>query len=451
MIRPLHGARRSRRADEGFAGAAVALFTSGLVACAVLRDGRVVHATSAFDTLIGRGAQRRARFVDCVAPDERGTIHDALETAGPGEPRVLRCRVSGQSEGWIPVELRVTAATLADGPVVLVAVTDLTDRVGTERLLQEAARTDALTELPNRVFLKERLTAGLAMASRHRHLLALLVADLDGFKAVNDRHGHAAGDAVLREVARRFAACVRSEDTLARVGGDEFVVVLPEVARREDAAVLAGRLVNALRTPIPVGEATVVVGVSAGIAIFPDDGTDIDTLFARADAAMYAAKHAGRNQFTYADASAGAVLAPDPCQWSSRWRVGVASMDEEHETLFRMLAALGETARGAHQPEQLRTQLQALVTFASAHFASEERAMEVARFRGLDTHRAEHRRLLAELGELAGHTHRVGAALTMRFLRDWLIGHMQGYDRAAARTILAARSARPGTPPRLAV
>jgi diguanylate cyclase (GGDEF)-like protein/hemerythrin-like metal-binding protein len=448
MIQALHGARRSRPAENGIAGAAVALFTSGLVACAVLRKGRVAHATPTLEAMIGRGVERRARFVDCVAPDEREAIRDALDTVSAGKPRVLRCRVSGPGDRWVPVELRVTGATLADGPAVLVAVTDLTERLGTERLLQEAARTDALTELPNRVLLQERLTAGLATASRHRHLLGLLVADLDGFKAINDRHGHAAGDTVLREVARRFAACVRCEDTLARVGGDEFVVVLPEIERREDAAVLAARLVNALRTPVPVGEATVVVGVSAGIAIFPDDGADIDTLFARADAAMYASKHAGRNQFAYADVSAGAILVPDRCRWSSRWRVGVASMDEEHETLFRMLAALGETARGTHDAERVRAQVQALVTFAEAHFASEERAMEAARFRGLDTHRAEHRRLLGELGELAGHTHRVGAALTTRFLRDWLIGHMQGYDRAAARAILAARGARPAAKPR---
>ena len=156
-----------------------------------------------------------------------------MRRVGPDTPmgRLMR-------EYWIPA---ATSAELVAGgaPVRLMVLTDLTERVAAENRLRAAAHYDALTELPNRVLLQDRLSHALAMATRNQRLMALIVADLDGFKAVNDAHGHAAGDAALREVARRFSACVRDADTLARVGGDEFVIVMPEVARREDAALLA--------------------------------------------------------------------------------------------------------------------------------------------------------------------------------------------------------------------
>lgn len=420
--------------------AALALFTSELVAGGVLQRGRLLHATPALRKLLGMGTRRAVDFLEWIAAEDRARVQTALDARRPRGIESLQCHCKGAGGETFPAEISLAASTLDGEPVRLMVLTDLTERVAAESRLRAAAHYDALTELPNRVLLQDRLSHALAMASRNQRLMALIVADLDGFKAVNDAHGHAAGDMVLREVARRFSACVRDADTLARVGGDEFVIVMPEVMRREDAARLAMRVVNSMRAAIDIDGVRVAVGTSLGIAIYPDDGVAIDTLFTRADAAMYASKQAGRNQFSYADASNETIMTPQDCRWSEQWRFGVDEMDDEHLALFDSLDRLESILRGVHDREQIRAELHALVAFANEHFSHEEKLMENVAFSGLENHRAEHRRLSAELAELAGHTHRVGAALTIRFLRDWFIGHMQGYDRMAARAICAAHA-----------
>lgn len=420
--------------------AALALFTSELVACGVLMQGRLVHATPALRKRLGLTTRRAVDFLERIAAEDRARVQAELAARRPRGNVSLQCTCIGAQGEMFPAEIGLAVSTLDSEPVRLMVLTDLSERIAAESRLRAAAHYDALTELPNRVLLQDRLTHALAMASRNQRLMALIVADLDGFKAVNDAHGHSAGDMVLREVARRFSACVRDADTLARVGGDEFVIVMPEVARREDAALLAMRIVNSMREPIDVDGARVSVGTSLGIAIYPDDGVAIDTLFTRADAAMYASKQAGRNQFSYADVSDGTIMTPQACRWSEHWRFGVDEMDDEHQALFEGLDRLETILRDVHDREQIREELNALVAFANEHFNHEERLMENIAFNGLATHRAEHRRLSAELAELAEHTHRVGAALTIRFLRDWFIGHMQGYDRMAARAIRAAHA-----------
>ena len=420
--------------------AALALFASDLVACGVLRRGRLLHATPALRKRLGVTAQRDVDFLRRVADEDRARVRAALEEPHARGKVSLQCSCIGAHGELFPAEIGLSTSTLDNEPVRLMVLADLTERVAAENRLRAAAHYDALTELPNRVLLQDRLSHALAMATRNQRLMALIVADLDGFKAVNDANGHAAGDAALREVARRFSACVRDADTLARVGGDEFVIVLPELARREDAALLAMRLVKSMRAPFEIDGATFSLGASVGIAIYPDDGADIDTLFLRADAAMYRSKQSGRNQFSYADVSDGTFMAPQACGWSEQWQFGVDEMDDEHHALFDWLGRLETTLRDARDREQIRAELHALVAYATDHFNHEERLMEAAGFAGLSTHRAEHHRLSSELAELAEHTHRVGATMTIRFLRDWLIGHMQGYDRAAAHAICGARA-----------
>jgi len=429
---------RSRSGSIG--EAALALITSELVACGVLRHGKLLHATPALRKRLGVTTQRTVDFLQRVAGEDRARVRAVLDEHQPRGNVTLHCNCIGAGGELFPAEIGLAVSTLDNEPVRLMVLTDLSERIAAESRLRAAAHYDALTELPNRVLLQDRLTHALAMAVRNQRLMALIVADLDGFKAVNDAHGHAAGDAVLREVARRFSACVRDADTLARVGGDEFVIVMPELARREDAALLAMRLVNSMRQAFAVDGATISVGTSLGIAIYPDDGVAIDTLFVRADAAMYLSKQSGRNQFSYADVSDDTFMTPQTCRWSEQWQFGVDEMDDEHHVLFDWLDRLEKTLRNARDREQIRTELNALVAFATEHFNHEERLMEAAGFSGLPTHRAEHHRLSAELAELAEHTHRVGAALTIRFLRDWMIGHMQGYDRVAARAICASRA-----------
>lgn len=161
------------------------------------------------------------------------------------------------------------------------------------------ALRDPLTGLPNRVLLDDRIEQALRRARRSHERFALILVDLDGFKDVNDVRGHRAGDDVLRTLARRFEAILRASDTVARVGGDEFVVLSMDTGTDEDAAMLAGRLRHALRSPFHVDEATVEIDGSIGWAVFPDDGATPEELLGRADGQMYATKRDTADDTTY--------------------------------------------------------------------------------------------------------------------------------------------------------
>jgi diguanylate cyclase (GGDEF)-like protein len=165
------------------------------------------------------------------------------------------------------------------------------------RQLRHLATHDALTGLANRVLLDDRLRQAIAHGDRDSRSFALLECDLDRFKNINDSLGHGAGDELLQEVARRLTAVVRSTDTVARVGGDEFVVIATPIGHSEDAALLAARVMDVLRAPVRIGAIDIHTSPSIGIAVYPDDGLCPKMLLARADAAMYAAKQHGRGVF----------------------------------------------------------------------------------------------------------------------------------------------------------
>ena len=161
--------------------------------------------------------------------------------------------------------------------------------------LRHLASHDALTGLPNRVLLDDRLAQAVAHAERDGHIFAIAMFDLDRFKIVNDSFGHRAGDELIKEVAHRIAGIARSTDTVGRLGGDEFLFIMDRLPKREDAEHIARRAVAALQVPIRIGGVDIHTSSSIGIAMFPADGTSVETLLANADAAMYCAKQRGRN------------------------------------------------------------------------------------------------------------------------------------------------------------
>ena len=186
---------------------------------------------------------------------------------------------------------------LDDEPVRVWSFRDVTARLEAEEQIEFQAYHDALTHLPNRRLFVERLGMNLLAAKRVRDNVGVLFIDLDRFKAINDTLGHDVADSLLVEIAQRLRSCVRQTDTVARYGGDEFTVILPDLHQPEDAAQVAEKILERVVEPVVAGETSIEISVSIGIAVFPYDGTDINTLLRNADDAMYRAKEAGRNNY----------------------------------------------------------------------------------------------------------------------------------------------------------
>ncbi len=178
-------------------------------------------------------------------------------------------------------------------------ITDISERKAAESRIEFLAHHDALTALPNRVLARDRVEVAMAFAERSKHKMALLFLDLDNFKTVNDSLGHTMGDALLKAVALRLRSCVRDTDTISRQGGDEFLIVLPEVSDSDAIAAITSKLLESMSRPFNIEGHELGISVSAGIAVFPDDGTDIDALLKKADTAMYHAKEAGRSTYRF--------------------------------------------------------------------------------------------------------------------------------------------------------
>lgn len=174
---------------------------------------------------------------------------------------------------------------------------DSTERKRLEKELADIATHDFLTGLPNRMLLHDRLGVGLSQAQRNKTRLALIMLDLDRFKVVNDTFGHGVGDKVLRAAGERLAALVRKSDTVARVGGDEFLALLPQIAKTEDTTRVAQKILEAFRKPFVFDGFQIRVTTSVGIAIYPEDGEDVDALLNNVDTAMYWVKGHGRDNY----------------------------------------------------------------------------------------------------------------------------------------------------------
>ncbi len=187
-----------------------------------------------------------------------------------------------------------------EGPLRIVITHDnITELKLAEKAIQQLAHYDTLTQLPNRMLLLDRLGQVLAKAKRERQRAAILFLDLDRFKLINDSLGHAAGDKLLKIVAERLNDCVRKSDTVARLGGDEFIIVLPSVPQTEDVTLIAQKVLHSLTRPVDLEGQEVFTSTSIGIAMYPADGRDVDSLIRCADMAMYRAKETGRNTYQF--------------------------------------------------------------------------------------------------------------------------------------------------------
>ncbi|THF61298.1 putative bifunctional diguanylate cyclase/phosphodiesterase [Pseudothauera rhizosphaerae] len=282
-------------------------------------DGCFSYLNPRVEALLGfeRAQLLRRPFILLVMPEDQDRIQALLQV----------CR-SGRSDGFsIELRLRRNRHMVEDGENTYVTVAlnglpmagedgagiglygvarDISERKRAEEIITFQAYHDQLTRLPNRVLFRDRLELAVAQAQRRAGMLAVMFIDVDRFKLVNDTYGHAAGDALLRNLAERLGTALRRGDTLARLGGDEFTILLPDISRPEDAETTARKILDTLARPFALPSGEFRATVSIGISIYPRDGKSAEELTKHADVAMYKVKRSGKNGFRFFDAELNA-------------------------------------------------------------------------------------------------------------------------------------------------
>ncbi len=199
-----------------------------------------------------------------------------------------------------PINVVLTGAPIqVSGELVgiVASYTDITKQKDLEKEIKHMATHDALTGLPNRRLFNERIELEIAHAERNQEKLGVMFIDLDNFKEINDTYGHSTGDVLLKHIGERLVGVLRKSDTVARMGGDEFLLVIPEMKKAEDAYTTAERVLEVMQEPFTCNGNQVTISFSIGISIYPDHGEDVDTLTKRADSAMYLSKEKGGNTY----------------------------------------------------------------------------------------------------------------------------------------------------------
>lgn len=297
-----------KRADEQL-GLFSAVFENAAEGVMVTdADNRIVAVNEAFCGITGYAAEDvlgqtpRLLRSDRHDPTFYAGIWEAIQRSSRWQGEIWNRRRSGEV---YPEWLSISVIRGPDGAIThhVGVFTDISRLKQSQARLEFLAHHDGLTELPNRLLLGARLEHALDRARRQGQLVALVFLDLDRFKAVNDTFGHLAGDRLLQQVALRLRGCVRQDDTVARLAGDEFVLLLEGLTKPADAARVALKVLASLAAPIDVGPDQIAVTASIGIAVYPADGIDGTTLLSRADEALYRAKAEGRQTYAFYDPS----------------------------------------------------------------------------------------------------------------------------------------------------
>jgi diguanylate cyclase (GGDEF)-like protein/PAS domain S-box-containing protein len=265
-------------------------------------DGRYLFISTNYSDALGYEPSDIVdkNIAEFLYPEDKNEVMDAIISLDPATLKQLIYRVVCKNGVVKWFESTGKTYDTVKGEVRLVLVSrDITERQKYEEQIRYQAFHDSLTDLPNRTLFMDRLLLALAHAKRNKKMLALIFLDLDRFKLINDTLGHEIGDRLLSEAAWRIKACVREEDTVARFGGDEFTIMLPDMANAEGAAKVAEKILENARLPFTIKGHELYLSISAGIALYPNDGIDADTLLKNADTAMYLAKEKNRNNYQF--------------------------------------------------------------------------------------------------------------------------------------------------------
>jgi diguanylate cyclase (GGDEF)-like protein/hemerythrin-like metal-binding protein/PAS domain S-box-containing protein len=402
----------------------------------VLKGSRLVYLNDSFASMLGYALEDiplGREWFDFVDVRDQAWLASAIEDVMNGQKKQVR-------RGFRAVKMNGSLAEMSvnlvrgeiGGERVLIGSTpeSFANRLAVSQLTR-LAFYDALTELPGKTLFFDRMYQAICQARRDQHHFALMLLDLDGFKSINDRFGHAAGDELLKQVARRLVDCIRESDSAARIGGDEFTFILRKVEAPQDAALVAEKLIASLKAPIAVRGEECQVGASVGIGIYPEDGDTIETLLRAADQAMYRSKRKGKNTYSYfgpADETP-AELTPR-LNWSREFESGIREVDEQHRVLFDMLNRIFDDIGAGCDSVELERHLKALSRYARFHFVAEEIYMERHGSADKKKHRQDHKKLIEEIDSIMGHVdmERNSVTVLLEFLKDWLMSHLRKFD-----------------------
>src|SRR5450759_3598745 len=423
---------RTRPRDPSLQWALDVLVDSGRAALLVLDGQRITYASSAFLALVGWETSKAtppASLPELISDADCARFLAALVSAGDGHTDICALRGANGAEAYVAFDATTIQTTA--GPRTVLVATDVTTWGRNQARLQRLAFEDALTGLANRVLLHDRIEQAIAAARRKAGTFAVLLIDLDRFKPINDIHGHATGDLVLRETARRLQVATRTVDTVGRLGGDEFVVLLGGDGGRDEAQLVVERIMQALTAPLAMH--ALRLGVSIGIAIYPDDGSNADQLLARADSAMYDAKDRGGNRHAFAQSAGAGERTCARLAWPPNYMIGIEAIDKQHEELVTKMNSLWEALLARQDLASLSHSLNDMTRLLEGHFATEDAHMAAYPYAGSAAHRADHERALETARNLAAHIDEQSLALGIRFLYDWLLSHTRSYDAELPR------------------
>jgi diguanylate cyclase (GGDEF)-like protein/hemerythrin-like metal-binding protein len=330
--------------------------------------------------------------------------------------------------------------TLVIGVAMLLIILKLVRQRDNQIALQHErvarmANYDELTQLPNRALFSDRLNQSLLVAKRRRSRFSLMFMDLDGFKKVNDNLGHHSGDLLLKQVAERLLGCFRESDTVGRMGGDEFTVLLNDTAGRAELATMAAKVVHVISSPFYLEGSEVHIGVSIGIASGSEITPNISELLNNADLAMYESKKQGKNRYTFY----GDITQVNEQEWirfEESHHVGINDIDVQHHGLARILSRLNSMILQGKEKSEILAVFDELFAATVKHFETEERYMSHYGYPAQSAHYSEHARLVRVAIEIREELSRADTKLDLQAIRDWLMFHIESADRHLAQYLL---------------
>lgn len=269
-------------------------------------DGEIVFSNTAWQKVLGYNAVNKTKLANYIHPDDLGIFQNAMSSIGIDQKNTSNILIQfNHADGHVLV-MNASFVLMESG--VIGALHDVTKQIEIQNELIALAHYDPLTKLPNRILLGDRINQAIINAKRHNQQMAVIFVDLDDFKAINDTHGHQVGDSVLKEFATLIQGALRETDSIARFGGDEFILLLTELESTVHCETAVQRIFEIFQKTITISDIQIKLEGSIGITIYPNDNVDADQLIRHADQAMYLAKQAGKNQVKYFDTYSNSTI-----------------------------------------------------------------------------------------------------------------------------------------------